>query len=60
MASEVVNDICRWASENVVSSSFSLPTINFEHGQSKKSVSVDDLGDWKSKFAGTKDIFLVW
>jgi len=42
-----------------VSSFFSLPTADFEFGQSKISVSVDDLGDWKSKFAGAKETFLV-
>ena len=42
-----------------MSSFFSLPTTDFEFGQSKISVSVDDLGDWKSKFAVAKETFLV-
>ena len=42
-----------------MSSFFSLSTTDFELGQSKISISVDDLGDWKSKFAGAKETFLV-
>jgi hypothetical protein len=38
-----VNDICQWAKDRV----------------SKISVSVDDLGDWESKFAGAKEKFMV-
>ena len=59
MVSAAVNDICRWAKEHVVGLSLPLPTIDFELGQSVKSVSVDDLEDWKSKFAGAKETFLV-
>jgi len=38
---------------------FLFTNHSFELGQSKISVSVDDLGDWKSKFAGAKETFLV-
>jgi hypothetical protein len=58
MVSEVVNEVCLWAKEHVVGFSFSLPTIDFELGQSMKSVS-DDLGDWKSKLTSAKEKFQV-
>ena len=58
MVSAAVNEICLWAKEHVVSLSFSLPPIDFQLGQSKKSVS-DDLGDWKLKFTSAKENFLV-
>jgi hypothetical protein len=38
---------------------FLLPTIDFELGQSMKSTSEDDLGDWKSKFISAKEKFQV-
>ena len=59
MVSAAVNDICRWAKDHVVGLSLSLPPIDFELWQSKKSISEDDLGDWKSKFESTKQKFLV-
>ena len=59
MVSAAVNEICLWAKEHVVGFSFSLPTIDFELGQSMKSTSENDLGDWKSKFTSTKEEFLV-
>jgi hypothetical protein len=56
MVSGVVNEICIWAKKHVVGLSFSLPTIGFELGQSKKSLLlIDDLGDWESKFARAKE-----
>ena len=58
MVSAAVNEICLWAKKHVVGLSFSLPTIGFELGQLKKSVS-DNLGDWKLKFAREKDKFMV-
>ena len=59
MVSAAVNEICLWAKKHVVGLSFSLLTIGFELGQSKKSVSGDNLGDWKFKFAREKDKFMV-
>ena len=58
MVSAAVNEICLWAKEHVVSLTFSLPTIGFELGQSKKSVE-DELGDWESKFTRAKEKVLV-
>ena len=60
MISEAVNEICRWAKDHVVGLSCSLPPIDFKLGQSKKSTSEDNLGDWKSKFESAKQKFLVW
>ena len=60
MVSAAVNDICLWAKDHVVGLSFSFPPINFKLGQSKKSTSEDDLGNWKSKFNSAKEEFLVW
>ena len=60
MVSEAVNEICLWAKKHVVGLSFSLPIIDFELRQSRKSTSEDDLGDWKSKFESAKQKFLVW
>ena len=58
MVSAAVNEICQWAKEHVVGLSLSLPPIDLEVGQSKKSVS-DDLGDWKLKLTSAKEKFLV-
>ena len=60
MISEAVNEICQWAKDQVVGLSFTLPPIDFKLGQSKKSTSEDNLGDWKSKFESAKQKFLVW
>ena len=59
MVSVVVNDVCRWAKERVVGLCFSFPTIYFEPGKSVKSLSADDLEDWKSKLTKAKEAFLV-
>ena len=59
MVSAAVNEICLWAKEHVVGLSFSLPPIDFKLGQSKKSTSEDDLGNWKLNFTRAKEKFLV-
>ena len=59
MVSAAVNDICQWAKDHVVGLSLSLPPIDVKLGQLKKSISEDDLGDWKSKFESAKQNFLV-
>ena len=60
MVSAAVNDICRWAKDHVVGLSLSSPPIDSKLEQSKKSISEDDLGDWKSEFESAKQKFLVW
>ena len=37
----------------------SLPNIDFELGQLVKSLSADDLEDWRSKLTKAKETFLV-
>ena len=59
MVSAAVNDICQWAKDHVVGLSLSLPPIDVKLGQLKKSISEDELGDWKLKFTSAKDKFLV-